>query len=145
MTDTKPKRRANRWIVSADGPHPVDVHVGQRLRWRRTVLGLSQEMLAELMGISFQQLHKYEKGSNRLSASRLRAVGIILDVSPSYFFEGLPTTGDVQATTHEDETRLTARTVDLVQACADIDDVQVLDGFIKFAEAVVAAQEGVGT
>ena len=74
-----------------DGPHPVDVHVGQRLRMRRTLLGMSQEKVAEALGLTFQQLQKYEKGANRVSASRLFELSQILDVPESFFFEEMPT------------------------------------------------------
>ena len=69
-------------------PHPVDVHVGTRLRLRRVVLGYSQERLATALGLTFQQIQKYEKGTNRISASRLFELGRILDVSVEYFYEG---------------------------------------------------------
>ncbi len=74
-----------------DGPHPVDVHVGQRLRMRRTLLGLNQKKVAEALGLTFQQLQKYENGSNRVSASRLSELCQILDVPVSFFFEEMPT------------------------------------------------------
>lgn len=68
-------------------PNPVDVHVGERLRLRRTLLGMSQEKLAESVGLTFQQVQKYERGTNRVSASRLYQFSKILDTSVSYFFE----------------------------------------------------------
>jgi transcriptional regulator with XRE-family HTH domain len=68
----------------------VDVYVGARLRMRRTMLGMSQSKLGELLGVTFQQVQKYEKGSNRISASRLQQTARVLEVSPSYFFEGAP-------------------------------------------------------
>ena len=67
--------------------NPIDVHVGERLRTRRTLLGLSQMALAKAMGFSFQQLQKYERGTNRISASRLYDLSQILDVDIGYFFE----------------------------------------------------------
>ncbi len=67
--------------------NPIDVHVGARLRARRTLLGLSQTALGDAIGISFQQLQKYEKGSNRISASRLYDVSKLLDVDIGYFFD----------------------------------------------------------
>ena len=67
--------------------NPIDVHVGARLRARRTLLGLSQTALGEVMGLSFQQMQKYERGSNRISASRLYEVSKLLDVDISYFFD----------------------------------------------------------
>jgi transcriptional regulator with XRE-family HTH domain len=65
----------------------IDVHVGARLRARRTLLGLSQMVLGDAMGVTFQQLQKYEKGSNRISASRLYDVSKLLDVDIGYFFD----------------------------------------------------------
>ncbi len=73
-----------------EGPNPIDIHVGARLRLRRTLLGLSQEKLGEAVGITFQQLQKYERGANRISASRLFNLSRVLGVPVSYFFEDLP-------------------------------------------------------
>lgn len=70
-------------------PHPVDIHVGKRVKEIRTVRGLTQSNVAEHLGISFQQLQKYETGANRVSASRMFELSKLLDVSPSFFFEGL--------------------------------------------------------
>lgn len=72
-------------------PNPIDVHVGSRIRLRRNMQGMSQEKLGELLGITFQQIQKYEKGSNRVGASRLQAIASILGVSVSFFFEEAPT------------------------------------------------------
>ena len=69
--------------------HPIDVHVGRRLRQRRRLLGLTQEKLAQAVDIRFQQIQKYESGSNRISASRLWSLAKALDVSITYFFEGM--------------------------------------------------------
>ncbi len=80
--------------VGKDGPHPVDVHVGSRVRMRRTLLGMSQEKVADVLGLTFQQHQKYEKGSNRISASRLFELSKILDVPVSFFFEEMPTNMD---------------------------------------------------
>jgi transcriptional regulator with XRE-family HTH domain len=70
--------------------NPVDQHVGSRLRQRRTLLGLSQEKLGEAVGLTFQQIQKYEKGANRIGASRLYQFSEVLDVDVSYFFEEMP-------------------------------------------------------
>ena len=76
---------------SADGsPNPVDVHVGLKLRNRRILLGLSQEKLGSLLGLTFQQIQKYEKGLNRIGASRLFDIGQVLNVPIEYFYEDLP-------------------------------------------------------
>lgn len=71
-------------------PNPIDVHVGGRIRLRRNMLGISQEKLGENLGITFQQIQKYEKGTNRVGASRLQAISSILGVPVSFFFEGAP-------------------------------------------------------
>ncbi|QGX98835.1 XRE family transcriptional regulator [Roseovarius faecimaris] len=70
-------------------PHPVDVHVGKRIRHRRWLVGMTQQQLAEQVGIKFQQIQKYETGANRVSASRLWDIADALDVQISFFFEGL--------------------------------------------------------
>ncbi|TMV07836.1 helix-turn-helix transcriptional regulator [Ruegeria sediminis] len=69
--------------------HPVDVHVGKRVRHRRWLIGMTQQQLAEQVGIKFQQIQKYETGANRISASRLWDIAEALDVPVSFFFEGL--------------------------------------------------------
>ncbi len=78
-------------------PHPVDIHVGARIRLRRTLLGMSQEKLGDAVGLTFQQIQKYEKGTNRVSASRLYQFGQTLNVPVSFFFDGLdsPSIGPV--------------------------------------------------
>lgn len=69
--------------------HPVDVHVGKRIRHRRWLIGMTQQQLAERVGIKFQQIQKYETGANRVSASRLWDISDALEVPVSFFFEGL--------------------------------------------------------
>ena len=71
-------------------PNPVDVHIGNRICIRRKLLGLSQEKMAEMLGLTFQQVQKYEKGSNRVSASRLWDFSQILQVDINFFFEDMP-------------------------------------------------------
>ena len=75
--------------VSSRSPGAVDVHVGARVRLRRQILRMSQETLAKALGITFQQVQKYERGSNRVGASRLWKIAKTLDVPVNYFFEGL--------------------------------------------------------
>src|SRR4029453_12111501 len=70
--------------------HPVDVHVGARMRQRRTLLGMSQEKLGTAVGLTFQQIQKYERGSNRIGSSRLYEFAKVLDVPVSYFFDEMP-------------------------------------------------------
>jgi len=71
-------------------PSPIDAHVGSRIKLRRTLMGLSQERLGEALGLTFQQVQKYERGVNRVGASRLFDLSRVLDVSISFFFDDLP-------------------------------------------------------
>jgi transcriptional regulator with XRE-family HTH domain len=75
---------------ASEGPNPVDIHVGGRLRLRRNLLGLSQEQLGKASGLTFQQIQKYERGTNRMGASRLVQLARLLDMPVSWFFESLP-------------------------------------------------------
>lgn len=85
--------------------HEVDVHVGKRIRQRRWLTGMTQQRLAELVGIKFQQIQKYETGANRVSASRLWDIADALEVQVSFFFDGLRS-DDAQATPDEQGTPL---------------------------------------
>lgn len=71
-------------------PNPIDRHVGSLVRMRRVMLGMTQEKLGEALGLTFQQVQKYEKGTNRIGASRLQQISRTLDVPPAFFFEGAP-------------------------------------------------------
>ena len=77
-------------VIRTGKPNPVDIHVGSRVRLRRTLLGLSQEKLGEAIGLTFQQIQKYERGANRVGASRLYALSRVLDVPVAFFFEEMP-------------------------------------------------------
>ena len=77
-------------------PNPVDLHVGSRIRLRRKILGVSQERLADALGLTFQQVQKYERGANRVSASKLYDIAATLQTQISYFFEGLADPAAVQ-------------------------------------------------
>lgn len=74
----------------AEHPHPVDIYVGSRVRLCRTLKGMSQQKLAQALGLTFQQVQKYERGANRIGSSRLFELSRILDVPPSFFFDGAP-------------------------------------------------------
>lgn len=79
-------------------PNPVDIHVGGRVRLRRMLVGFSQEKLGVSMGLTFQQIQKYEKGVNRIGASRLFRLSQVLDVPVQFFFDGMPVVEDTAAT-----------------------------------------------
>jgi len=84
-----------RRMAKFDGPDPVDIHVGSRLRLQRTILGLSQTDLAEKVGLTFQAIQKYERGDIRISASRLYELAKVLGIPVASFFEGLPDSATV--------------------------------------------------
>lgn len=79
--------------------HPVDVHVGKRIRHRRWLIGMTQQQLAEKVGIKFQQIQKYETGANRVSASRLWDISDAMEVPVSFFFDGLQEEGKASSET----------------------------------------------
>jgi transcriptional regulator with XRE-family HTH domain len=85
-------------MMAKKAPNPIDKHVGSRVRMRRMMLGMSQEKLGNNLGLTFQQVQKYEKGTNRIGASRLQQISHILQVPVSFFFEGAPTIGAVPRT-----------------------------------------------
>jgi len=87
----KPRKKLRRrsYTVGEFGPRPVDVHVGGRVKARRTLIGMSQEELGNHVGLTFQQIQKYEKGMNRIAASRLWRFSLILGRPISWFFEGI--------------------------------------------------------
>ena len=84
---SKPRQRRRTIIV--DGPHPIDLYVGSRIRLQRVMRGLTQSELAKLVGISFQSVQKYERGENRVGASRLHEFATALGVNEQFFFDGL--------------------------------------------------------
>lgn len=92
------------------GPNPVDSHVGARVRIRRKMLGMSQQQLADALGLTFQQVQKYERGANRISASKLYGVAKALQVPVAFFFDGLAdTVGDGEIDEAAEQANLTTR------------------------------------
>src|SRR5215212_933479 len=87
MARSQPPRRPGR--PRMETPNPIDIRVGARLRLRRTLLGMSQEKLGEAIGLTFQQVQKYERGANRIGASRLFDLSRVLDVPVSFFFDDM--------------------------------------------------------
>lgn len=82
-------KRSSRGRTPTGQPNPIDVHVGNRIRLRRTLLGLSQEKMASLLGLTFQQVQKYERGMNRVGASRLWDISRVLEVPVGFFYEDM--------------------------------------------------------
>ncbi|MCE8000230.1 MAG: helix-turn-helix transcriptional regulator [Rhodobiaceae bacterium] len=114
-------------------PNPVDIHVGSRVRMRRMLVGMSQEALGEQLGLTFQQVQKYEKGSNRIGASRLYQIAQTLNVPVDYFYDGLAANGQQTAAGFSDgpaadfnlDFLSTAEGVALIAAFSSIEDVDV--------------------
>lgn len=117
--------------VAVTKPDPIDVHVGSRIRLRRTLLNMSQEKLASALGITFQQVQKYESGANRVGASRLFQISQAFDVPVSFFFEGYANDkgNQLQAAEErkglEDDVFDRKETLDLLRAYYSIEDMSV--------------------
>ena len=114
-------------------PNPIDVHVGSRIRLRRNVLGISQEKLGESLGITFQQIQKYEKGTNRVGASRLQAIASILSVPVAFFFEDAPA-GDKAAAEGFAEDSQTSYVVDFLSTS---EGLQLNRAFVRISDPKV--------
>lgn len=131
-------------------PNPVDVHVGKKLRERRSVLGITQEKLGRELGLTFQQVQKYERGANRIGASRLFQLCRILDVGPNHFFEGLslkknapiPGMSDAEQAEFDPEKEMTREVMKLVQAFRRIPGDKARQGVIDLAKALAADGKG---
>jgi transcriptional regulator with XRE-family HTH domain len=112
-------------VVAASKPDPVDVHVGARLRLRRLQVGMNQGALARAIRVTFQQVQKYERGANRVSASRLYAACNVLGVKPDYFFEDITVHQPGGAGACDDEGSaaplMTPQSLELVMLLPDID------------------------
>ena len=114
-------------------PNPTDVHVGSRIRLRRNMLGMSQEKLGENLGITFQQIQKYEKGTNRVGASRLQAIANILGVPVAFFFEDLPgPEGDANRGFAEDPSAAFA-----IDFCTSSEGLQLNRAFVRISDLKV--------
>ena len=134
-------------------PRPVDVHVGSRLRSRRTMLGMSQEKIGTAIELTFQQVQKYERGTNRISASRLYQLGKVLDVPVSYFFDDMPpeiaqTDGrrpfgfsESEAAVYEVDTLAKRETLELVRAYYRIKNEKVRKRVYQLAKTLAKADE----
>ncbi|MEP7453185.1 helix-turn-helix domain-containing protein [Phyllobacterium sp. SB3] len=113
-------------------PNPVDIHVGARIRLRRNMIGLSQEKLGESLGITFQQIQKYEKGMNRVGASRLQAIANILNVPVTFFFDDMP--GQVDKPRGFDEESETTYVVGFLNSS---EGIQLARAFAKIGDAKI--------
>ncbi len=122
-----------RRTVAQHGPHPVDVHVGGRVRLRRTLLGMSQTDLGKALGVTFQQFQKNESGTNRIGASRLYQLSLIFGVPVTDFFEGLE---DTTSGRSPDDVMVKRETLKFVRAYYRIRDPKVRDALRRMAQAM---------
>jgi transcriptional regulator with XRE-family HTH domain len=129
-------------------PHEVDLHVGQRLRMRRTLLGLSQGELARSVGLTFQQIQKYERGVNRIGASRLAEFAIALRVPPGWFFEEMPSARPATRRRLSGTAAISElggrETLELVRLYNKVRDRRVRERVLGLLRAVVMEGKGTG-
>jgi transcriptional regulator with XRE-family HTH domain len=132
----------NLWsdMVPARAPNPIDVHVGGRVRMRRIEIDMSQQTLGQHLGLTFQQIQKYEKGTNRIGASRLQTIGKILEVPVAYLFEGAPGGYEDTPGSQASDALLhllgTREGQTLIGAFARITDVEIRRGFTGLIDRV---------
>jgi transcriptional regulator with XRE-family HTH domain len=127
--------------MRAKGINPTDKHVGSRVRMRRLMLQMSQSDLADRLGITFQQVQKYEKGANRVSASRLQGISQILQVPIPFFFEGAPRiagqsrqSGVAPSPAYVSEFLATSDGLKLIGAFMQIGDAALRRSLVRFVE-----------
>ncbi|WP_024509601.1 helix-turn-helix transcriptional regulator [Bradyrhizobium sp. ARR65] len=133
--------------MSTKAPNPVDKYVGSRVRMRRIMLGMSQEKLGEALGLTFQQIQKYEKGTNRVGASRIQQIAEVLQVPVSFLFEGGPSSkggteafGDGASPTYVSDFLATSEGLALTRAFTRITDSKLRRSIVDLVEQI-AAQE----
>ena len=133
------------------GPNPVDRHVGSRIRLRRQLLNLSQEKLGEELGVTFQQVQKYERGANRVGAGRLWMLAKVLDVPVSFFYEGVSESAGQPGFSEGDQTPIvddfiqSADGVALAQAFARIKDSKVRRRVLELVRTLAAEEAEAAT
>ena len=147
MNSGRPKRSDKGIHMTKKAPNPIDRHVGSRVRMRRMLIGMSQEKLGEALGLTFQQVQKYEKGTNRIGASRLHRIASVLGVPIEFFYEGAPhgsaaATGFAEASssTYVSDFLSTNEGVQLVKAFLAIKDAKIRRKVVELL-AVLASEE----
>jgi transcriptional regulator with XRE-family HTH domain len=148
MAITRAARRPGR--RKSDRPNPIDVHVGSRVRLRRNMLGLSQEKLGEAIGLTFQQVQKYERGANRIGASRLLELSRVLGVPVAFFYDEtdpvhappVPTGFEESPQEGFDSDPMRKReALELIEAYYDIDDAATRRRLLDLVKALAAAND----
>jgi transcriptional regulator with XRE-family HTH domain len=128
--------------MSTKAPNPVDKYVGSRVRMRRIMLGMSQEKLGEALGLTFQQVQKYEKGTNRVGASRIQQISEILQVPVSFLFEGSPgimgasAGGEAASPAYVSDFLATSEGLALTRAFTRIRDAKLRRSIVELVEQI---------
>ena len=146
-------RKSSGRTASQGNPNPIDVHVGSRVRLRRTLLGMSQEKLGDAIGLTFQQVQKYERGANRVGSSRLFDLARVLEVPIAYFFEDMEASvankspsrlmgvseTRMQPYVSEPDPLARRETLELVRAYYRIDEIRVRKRVFELTKALAKA------
>ena len=134
-------------MMAKKAPNPIDKHVGGRVRMRRMMLSMSQEKLGDALGLTFQQVQKYEKGTNRIGASRLQQISLILQVPVSFFFEGAPPPpggvqgfGEAASPEYVQSTLSTSDGLALVKAFAQIKNAKLRRRLVDLIEEMAGEE-----
>src|SRR6201998_2120445 len=136
-------------MLTKKTPNPTDKHVGSRVRMRRMMLGMSQEKRGDALGLTFQQVQKYEKGTNRIGASRVQQIAHILQVPVSFFFEGGPSTtgeradgmGEAPSPAYVSEFLSTTDGLALTKAFMRIDDAKLRRRIVELVEQIASREK----
>lgn len=136
-------------VVEKRKPNPIDIHVGSRVRLRRTMSGMSQEKLGDALGITFQQIQKYEKGANRIGASRLQQISNVLNTPISFFFEDAPGTpsnseagfSETSSTNYVVDFLSSSEGLQLNRAFVKIEDPKVRRKLVELAKALANEED----
>src|SRR5215469_13542399 len=138
----------------SDKPNPIDIHVGARVRLRRTLLGMSQEKLGEAIGLTFQQVQKYERGANRVGASRLYELARVLDVPVKFFFDDVDPVrapaipggfAEPPAEPFDTDPMRKRETIDLVDAYYTIEDTTIRRRLLDLARSLATGGDQPGS
>ena len=133
--------------MAKKAPNPVDKHVGSRVRMRRMMAGMSQERLGEALGLTFQQVQKYEKGTNRIGASRLQQIAQVLQVPVAFFFEDVPRQErlgelrDAPSTSYVSEFLASSEGLSLTRAFMRIQEPKLRRRIVDLVEAIAGERE----
>jgi transcriptional regulator with XRE-family HTH domain len=137
-------------MIAKKSPNPIDKHVGSRVRMRRMMLSMSQEKLGDALGLTFQQVQKYEKGTNRIGASRLQQISQILQVPVSFFFDGAPHVpgtgraegmGEAPSPAYVSDFLATSDGLALTKAFMRISDAKLRRRIVDLVEQIAASEK----